>query len=341
MKKYLYIALLILIFGFLVYFWQGIYLPKDSGAKGERIFIIQKGEGSKEISINLEKQGLIKSGLIFRIYVLTRGVAEKLQAGEYLISPSMALPKIVEKFVSGDVIKEKITIVEGWSAKDIASYLEERGLFKAGDFLKIVASSNDFSGDFNFLEDLPKNLSLEGYLFPDTYYFRKEEGGDGKEGIKNFVKLMLTNFDKKLTPALRTEIERQKKSIFEIVTTSSLIEKEVRTFDDKKIVSGILRKRLKTGIPLQIDATIVFITGKKTTEISIEETKIDSPYNTYKYKGLPLGPIANPGIESIIAALYPESSEYWYYLSAPDGKTIFSRTLEEHNIAKFKYLKPR
>ena len=130
MKKYLYIALLILIFGFLVYFWQGIYLPKDSGAKGERIFIIQKGEGSKEISINLEKQGLIKSGLIFRIYVLTRGVAEKLQAGEYLISPSMALPKIVEKFVSGDVIKEKITIVEGWSAKDIASYLEERGLFK-------------------------------------------------------------------------------------------------------------------------------------------------------------------------------------------------------------------
>ena len=188
---------------------------------------------------------------------------------------------------------------------------------------------------------MPKNLSLEGYLFPDTYYFRKEEGGDGKEGIKNFVKLMLTNFDKKLTPALRTEIERQKKSIFEIVTTSSLIEKEVRTFDDKKIVSGILRKRLKTGIPLQIDATIVFITGKKTTEISIEETKIDSPYNTYKYKGLPLGPIANPGIESIIAALYPESSEYWYYLSAPDGKTIFSRTLEEHNIAKFKYLKPR
>jgi len=105
------------------------------------------------------------------------------------------------------------------------------------------------------------------------------------------------------------------------------------------VVSGILWKRLKNNIPLQVDATISYITGKKTTEISIEETKIDSLYNTYKYKGLPLGPVCNPGLESIKAAIYPKNSEYWYYLSTPEGETIFSKTLEEHNIAKAKYLK--
>ena len=120
---------------------------------------------------------------------------------------------------------------------------------------------------------------------------------------------------------------------------ASLIEKEVKTPEDKKIVSGILWKRLENSIPLQVDATISYITGKKGDSVSIEETKIDSPYNTYKYKGLPLGPISNPGLESIIASIYPENSDYWYYLSTPEGKTIFSKTLEEHNIAKAKYLK--
>jgi len=104
------------------------------------------------------------------------------------------------------------------------------------------------------------------------------------------------------------------------------------------LVAGILWKRLENKMPLQVDATITYITGKKTTKISIEETQIDHPYNTYKYLGLPPGPICNPGLESILAALYPKKSDYWYYLSAPDGKTIFSKTLQEHNIAKAKYL---
>jgi UPF0755 protein len=120
---------------------------------------------------------------------------------------------------------------------------------------------------------------------------------------------------------------------------ASLLEKEVKSLEDKKIVSGILWKRLENNMPLQVDATISFITGKKDANISIEETKIDSPYNTYKYRGLPLGPICNPGLESIIAAIYPETSNYWFYLSTPEGKTIFSKTLDEHNIAKQKYLK--
>jgi UPF0755 protein len=138
---------------------------------------------------------------------------------------------------------------------------------------------------------------------------------------------------------IKEEIERQGKSIFDIITMASLLEKEVRTEEDKKIVAGILWKRMEIGMPLQVDATIAYITGKNSTRISKEETKIDSPYNTYKYKGLPLGPICNPGFESIFASLYYEDSDYLYYLSTPEGETIFSKTLEEHNIAKGKYLK--
>ena len=120
---------------------------------------------------------------------------------------------------------------------------------------------------------------------------------------------------------------------------ASLIEKEVISDNDRALVSGILWKRIDNGIPLQVDATVTYIIGKKTTKISIEETKIDSPYNTYAYKGLPIGPIANPGLSAIHAALYPKSSSYLYYLSASDGTTIYSRTFEEHNKAKVKYLR--
>lgn len=138
---------------------------------------------------------------------------------------------------------------------------------------------------------------------------------------------------------LRKEIEKQGKTIFEIITMASLLEKEVRTMEDKKMVSAVLWKRLEASMPLQVDATIIYITGKKTTKVSISETKIDSSYNTYRYKGLPIGPICNPGLDSIKAAIYPESSEYWYYLSTPEGETVFSETFKEHNIAKAKYLR--
>ncbi len=118
-----------------------------------------------------------------------------------------------------------------------------------------------------------------------------------------------------------------------------MLEREVKSFEDKKLVSGILWKRLEKGIPLQVDATITYISGKKTTQIPLEDLQIDSPYNTYKYKGLPLGPISNPGLDSILAAIYPQKNDFWYYLSTPEGKTIFSKTLQEHNLAKTKYLK--
>jgi len=343
MRKHLIWAIPFLIIGFLA---AGVYLPKNSLSEKEVIFNIEKGEGSKDISFNLEKEGLVTWGPIFRIYVLITGVSGKLQAGKYLLSSSMNIPEMVKEFVVGDVMKEEITIIEGWNLRDIGFYLEGKGMFQAEELwelagfpaidysqVKDLPTPVDFSSDYNFLKEKPENIGLEGYLFPDTYQINKGAT------LEEIIRKMLNNFDQKLTPDLREEIKKQEKSIFEIVTMASLVEKEVRTKEEKELVSGILWKRLKAGIPLQVDATIIYVTGRLQTKISKEETEIDSPFNTYKYRGLPLGPICNPGLESILAAMYPEDSQYLYYLSKPDGETVFSKTLEEHNLAKAKYLK--
>jgi len=333
-KKLIFFLLSFIVFSFLSFFflWQEIYLAKNPYDKETKIFTIEKGQGLKEISANLEKEGIIKSDFVFNLYAFFSKKSTKLQAGKYQLSPSMTIPEIVEKFVKGEVIKEKITIVEGWNLNDIEKALKEKFKIQIVKLKLPVKDLPEFKEKFDFLNDLPTSATLEGFLFPDTYQF------SFNVSERDILEEMLLNFDKKLNSQLREEIKRQKKTIFEIITMASLIEKEVRTMEDKKLVSGILWKRLKIGMPLQADATITYLTGKKTTEISIEETKIDSPYNTYKYFGLPPGPICNPGLDSILAAIYPQESDYLFYLSTPEGKTIFSKTLLEHNIARAKYL---
>jgi UPF0755 protein len=298
----------IFVFSFLLFsvtflFLWGIFLPKEK-ISGPKIFSVEKGQGLFEIGENLEKEGLIKSKIFFDFYVILIGKQKNLKAGKYFLSSSMNISQIAQKIISGDIAKVKVTIPEGFTVKEI----EERlGIKLPGE-------------------------NLEGYLFPDTYYFPIDVSG------KEVAKIMRENFEKKISP-YKEEIEKSGRSLHEIITMASLLEKEVKTKEEKEIVAGILWKRLKYGIPLQVDATITYITGKKTTRISKEDLQIDSPYNTYKYKGLPPGPICNPGLESILAALYPKDSDYWYYLSTPEGKTLFFKTLKEHNLAKAKYLK--
>jgi UPF0755 protein len=325
-----------------VWIWQGIYLPLNKNSLEEKIFRVETGQGAKEIAQNLTKEGLIKSSSLFRIYASFKGEAGRLKAGVYKLSPSMSIPEIVQKLVEGKVAKIKVTIPEGFTIKEIEKKLnsklkiqtlpadrqDSKSQFKIQNF-KIA----NYQDEFTFLRDAPEKASLEGFLFPDTYEFSPSATPE------DIVRKMLANFNRKLTPDLREAIKREGKTIFEIVTMASLIEKEVRSQKDKKLVSGILWKRLKYGIPLQVDATITYITGKKTTEILYDELSIDSPYNTYKYRGLPIGPISNPGLESIKAAVYPQESDYWYYLSAPDGTTLFSKTLKEHNLKRKKYLR--
>jgi len=306
-----FISILLILFFLGVFLYQGAYLPKSPISVEEKLFLVEMGQNLFQIGENLGKEGLIKNRYFFDFYVLIQGAQRKLQAGQYYFSPSMSIAEIAKKIISGDVAKIVVTIPEGFTLKQIE---EKLGLKLPGE-------------------------NLEGFLFPDTYEF--PIGVTGEE----IVKKMRENFEKKLDTKIpelgltpREAIIQQGKTIFEVVTMASLLEKEVKTEEDKEIVSGILWKRLENNIPLQVDATITYITGKKTTKISKEETQIDSPYNTYKYLGLPIGPICNPGLESILAALYPKDSDCWYYLSTPEGETIFSKTLEEHNIAKAKYL---
>jgi len=337
---------------FILFIAGEIYLPRSADNQELKIVIIDRGMGAGEIGEVLEQEKIIRSGLFFRLYVYIFGTSGDLWAGKYKFSPSQSIPDIVEDLVSGFSIVEKITVIEGWNLRDIADLFEQKGMFSKEDFYRVAGSPltgfqensdfRDFSQKYDFLRDIPTNVSLEGFLFPETYYFttRLDEEGNSIEEV--VIEKMLQIFNQKVNRgegSLGKEISRQGKSVYEIITMASLIEKEVRTMEDKKLVSGILWKRLKVGMPLQVDATVRYATGKESPRVSIQDTKIDSLYNTYKYKGLPRGPICNPGLESIEAALYPEESEFWYYLSTPEGKTIFSKTLLEHNIAVARYLK--
>ena len=192
--------------------------------------------------------------------------------------------------------------------------------------------SQDFSQDFEFLKEKPENASLEGYLFPDTYEIKKGES------LENVIRKMLDNFDKKITNDLREEIKTQNRTLYQVLTMASLLEREVKSYEHRQIAAGILWKRLRNGWPLHVDATLVYITGKGSEELTKDDLEIDSPYNTYKYYGLPAGPICNPGIDSIKAAVDYKESDYWFYLTTPSGQTEFSKTLNEHNIKRFEYL---
>lgn len=317
MKPHFLIIIFIIFLTVPIFLWQGIYLPRSEftllrGLPEEKLFSVEKGQNVFQIAENLEREGLIKNKFLFNFYVLAKRAQKGLQVGQYSLNSSMNIPEIAKKIISGDVAQIVVTIPEGFTVKQVEEKLN----------LKLPGENP------------------EGFLFPDTYYFPIDVSG------KEVVEKMRENFEKKLNTKIpesgltvKETTAQQGKTIFEIVTMASLIEKEVRTPEDKKLVSGILWKRLKNKMPLQVDATITYITGKKTTKISSDELQIDSSYNTYKYLGLPKGPISNPGLDSIISAVYPESSDYWYYLSTPEGKTIFSKTLKEHNLVKSKYLK--
>ncbi|TSD03662.1 MAG: UPF0755 protein [Parcubacteria group bacterium Greene0714_36] len=317
-----------------------VYLPHP-GFRGKKEVVIAQGLGSREIGALLKREGVIRSKWAFVTYVWLRREASSLKPGRYEFFDTAAIPDVTRDLVAGEAREREIVIPEGWGTEDIAAYLAVQGVGDAAAARRLFAEPpREFLARFPSVAGLPAGMGLEGYLFPDTY--RIFENATFEEVAAK----MLENFDRKLTPDLRQEITRQKKTVHEAVTMASLIEKEVASDDDRAMVSGILWKRLDAGIPLQVDASVVYAKTKalnsqlpKNGKISITDTKIDSPYNTYRYRGLPPGPIANPGLSAIRAAIYPQSSPYLYYLSAPDGRTIFSKTLEEHNAAKARYLR--
>jgi len=340
-KNIIIFAILILIIfivlgaGLYAYIQKGIYTPFKTGESGSQIFEVKAGQGAFGIAFNLQQQGIIKNRYLFAFYVSIHGKEGNLQAGKYLFSPNMTIPEIVLKIEQGEVVKEDviITIPEGFSLKKIEEVLNNNFPPSDSRFEISKFKIQDFQDRYDFLKEAPPNSNLEGYLFPDTYIFKKNS--DPEDVIRKF----LDNFNKKLENKLREEVKRQKKTIYEIITLASLVEKEVRTREDREIVAGIFWKRLKEQRPLESCATINYIRGEDKWIYSREEIeKAISPYNTYLNKGLPPGPIANPGIESIKAVIFPRETNLNYFLTDPNTKkTIFSETYEEHLNNRQKY----
>jgi UPF0755 protein len=294
---------------------------------------IKSGEGVQEIGQQLADSQLVKSKYYFDYYIWKTGSRGKIKAGKYELKGTMTIPEIVQILSLGEIVSNevKVTFPEGISAKAMAEILDKKG-FNGDEFLKDINSGAGIKADYKFLSNKPQKANLEGFLFPDTYIFFKDAKSD------KIADRMLQNFDEKITPKMREDIQNQSKNIFDVVTMASILEKEVRTPEDMKIVSGIFWDRISVGMPLQSCATIAYVLGEEKKQYSIADTQTSSPYNTYLNKGLPPGPIDNPGMNSILAAIYPTKTEYNYFLSDPaTGKTIFSKTLEEHAANKAKY----
>ncbi|MFA5754225.1 MAG: endolytic transglycosylase MltG [Patescibacteria group bacterium] len=249
--------------------------------------------------------------------------------------------------------EETITILEGWTVQDIGQYLERRDRWTSRDFLNVAGwprtdyrhqdalpALEDFSSQYDFLADKPEQYGLEGYLFPDTYRVY------ASSTVSEVIAKMLDNFNEKLTPKMRADIKKQGKTVYEIVTMASIIEKEAPIDYSKdenraaRIISGIFWNRLKIGQGLQSDATLSYVLNDNKPQHSGAELEIDSSYNTYKFRGLPPGPISNPGLLAIEAAIYPIKTDYYYFLTTLDGQEVFyARTYDEHLQNKYKYLR--
>ncbi|MEK7578580.1 MAG: endolytic transglycosylase MltG [Patescibacteria group bacterium] len=326
-KKFIYVILIFLIAALIslfVFLWQ-IKTPL-SPKKEPVIFKVEKGDSAKIIAENLKNAGLIKNPFLFRLYVFLALSQYSLKPGEYEFSSAMPIREIADSIVIGGTNEVLITIPEGFTLKQVEERFVAAKLSKPGEIVNYR-----FAVAPPILTDKPKPASLEGYLFPDTYRFFKDSI------LSDVIGKMVGNLSNKLTPDLKIAIKNSPYSTYEILTMASLIEKEVPKDSDRPIVAGLLWKRLKAGVPLQVDATLVYVTGRQ--EIFEADKKINSSYNTYFYRGLPKGPIANPGLSAIKAAIFPETSPYWYYLSTKDGTTIFSKTLDEHNRNRAIYLK--
>lgn len=330
LKGFIFLIVATLAVGYL--FHREVIFSHGAGDMAQT-FEIKSGEGVKEIAKNLESGQLVKSDLYFNYFIWKTGSREKLQAGKYELRGSMTIPEIVQVLSLGEVVSNevKITFPEGTSLKDMAEILKQKG-FDSENFLNIAKSGAGVKADYEFLASKPEKASLEGFLFPDTYIFWK----DTNEA--NIASRMLLNFEEKLTLEMRSEIKKQNRTVFEAVTMASILEKEVKTPEDMKIASGIFWDRIEFGMPLQSCATIAYVLGKEKKQYSFDDTRTPSSYNTYINKGLPPGPINNPGMNALRAAIFPAKTDYVYFLTDPEtGKTIFSSTIEEHDANKVKY----
>lgn len=290
-----------------------------------RSVVIRPQTGAFDIAHALKEAHVIRSRVAFLAVAVARGTQRRLLAGEYEFAPGLSLLEVVRRIEQGKGMVNQVTIPEGFAARQIAELLHEKGLVDQTRFMALLQ-------DRQLLQQYGiAGPSLEGYLFPDTYRL--------VEGLREetIIGLMAQRFAEVFGPKERARAMAMKMSVTEVVTLASLIEREAKADEERPLISSVFHNRLRLGMPLQSDPTVLYGLARFNGKITKANLRAPSPYNTYVHRGLPPGPIANPGRASMTAALYPASSGYLYFVSKNDGTHVFSNTLREHEAMVRRY----
>jgi len=288
-----------------------IFVPLDTVNPTEKTLNIPYEYNSTRIRYLLEEEGIIRPGnVIFQLMTRIMKIDGRLQSGEYKFNSSQNLLQIIDQLVKGKVVLHKITIPEGYQAKQIARLLADHKIAEYDEILQLIKEENEFR---------------EGYLFPDTYSFPK------KFGAANVLRIIRDNFEKIVYQHIDPEQEFPANLDFhQAMILASLVEKEAQGEADKPKIASVFYNRLKDGMRLQSCATIQYLLEKPQEKLTQQDLQIESPFNTYIYSGLPPEPICNPGLDSILAVVNPVEEEYIYFVLGKDGEHIFSKTYQEH-----------
>lgn len=287
--------------------------PQDFSAR--TVITVDKGESLSKISENFKRNNIIRSSFLLTNLIIIQNGEKKIVAGDYYFDKPVSVFSIAKRMINGEfgIVPLKITFPEGLN------------------LIELSEIARAYLVQFNPVEFLEKAREKEGYLFPDTYLFLSNANAS------DVILTMEENFKEKIKD-VEDGISLSGRSLSDIIIMASIIEKEASKSEDRRIISGILWKRLDIGMALQVDSVFQYINGKNTYELSASDLKIDSPYNTYKYAGLPPTPISNPGMDGIEASLHPEKTSYLYFLSDKKGNMYYGKNFEEHKKNREKYL---
>ena len=282
---------------------------------------VRPGMSAREIGEEFQRRGIVRNKYEFWLMAKFYGYESKFLAGNYAFRAGMDTKEVLEKLMQGDVSEFKFVIPEGFTVMDIAKRLESEGIVNREEFLE---EAEDFA-PYDYMENAKGiRYRAEGFLFPATYELSPDISS------REILETMSRTFDQRLTSSMRNRARKMGLSIYDLVILASLVEKEALYEEDRPIIAQVLFKRLEIGMPLQCDASLQYLMDAPKEDVSIADTKIESPYNTYQNKGLPPGPIANPGMDSIKAVLYPADTDYLYFVADRDGHNYYSYTYDEH-----------
>ncbi len=319
--------MLFLIFVFVIAGFLKLYSltePVDINDDEEFLVKIEPGKSGLQIGEELYEKDLIQSRTVFNLLVMIKGFNKNLQAGYYEFSRSEDLNSIIDKLVKGDIATFTVTIPEGFDVKAIAHRLAELTIYEKEQFLAAANNKNLSNDNFINSEENTRYV-LEGFLYPSTYNLPQGLSPD------RILSIFVRTFENEWGFLVEEKIEGKKYNIYEIITIASMIEREAKLEEEKPLISAVIYNRLNRDMLLQIDATVQYVLEEWKENLLYQDLEIDSAYNTYRYKGLPPGPISNPGDKAIEAALNPdENTDYLFYFALRDGSHVFSKTYQKH-----------